>query len=87
MGNDITALITLLGEKDLERLRTGLVDLLLEQVKKDLEFRYECDYIFDYEDVYDQAMKVVREDCKQRFIDHYNRIIDKKMAEMFPEGE
>lgn len=78
--NDITALLDLLGEQNVERLRGRIVDIICDRIQSDLEAYGQ--YIFyppDYEEFFD--------DCFQTAMKKVKKQITEKMMNQMLEAE
>lgn len=82
---NLTNIINILGEENEKRLKDGITDLLLRQVEKDLEDRYEYEYIVTFDDIYEEVNKQVKEELKEKLTNKYRELMNKKMSDIFVE--
>lgn len=80
MTDKLDSLIELLGEKNIETLRAGIVVLILDHVAGDLDGLNL--YLFDYMRLMDEIEEEVRAELKKRYIETLMPEIDAKFAEM-----
>lgn len=82
---NLTKIAKLLGEDNEKRLKDGIVELLLEQVKSDLEQQYEYDYSLDFDDIYDEVKREIQDEVKEALKKKYMTSLNEKMKEWFGE--
>lgn len=76
----LDSLIELLDKKNIETLRAGIVELILDRVYTDL---YDLNvYLFDYMKLMDKIEEEVRTELKKRYIEALVPEIDAKFTEM-----
>lgn len=78
---EMTKIAKLFGEENEKKLKDGIVEMLLNQAKLDLEAKYEYDYSIDFDDIYDEIKKEVREEIKEKLKRRYMEYIEQKMME------
>lgn len=78
---ELTTIARLLGEDNEKKLKDGIVDLLLNQAKLDLEAKYEYDYSIDFDDIYDEIKKEVRDEIKEKLKRRYMEFVEQKMMD------
>ena len=81
---NLTSIINLLGEENEKRLKDGITDLLLQQVEKDLEDRYEYEYIIAFDSLFEEAKALVEKEFKERLFEKYREQMNKELEKMFP---
>lgn len=79
---ELTGIIELLGEENEKKLKDGIVELLLQQVERDIENKFEYDYIIDFDEMFKDIQEQVKEETKNRIAKKYKDFIDKKIEEM-----
>lgn len=80
---DLTKIARLLGEDNEKKLKDGIVEMLLNQAKLDLEEKYTYDYSIEFDDIYDEIKMEIKEEVKEKLKKKYMESIDKKMEEWF----
>lgn len=78
---DLIGIARIIGEENEQKLKDGITDLLLRQIERDLESRYEYDFIFDFDSIYKEAIREVESDLKEKIIKIYTTKIEEKFAE------
>ena len=69
------------GEENEKKLKDGILELMLNQAKLDIESKYEYDYCIEFDDIYDEIKMEIKEEVKERLKKKYMESIDKKMEE------
>ena len=75
----------LLGEENEQRIKDSITDLIIEQVRKDLD--YTGAYIVDIEEMLEEIQEEVQLELKKKVRSRYMRLADKKFAEIFGNEE
>lgn len=70
----ILEIAKLLGEDNAQRLKDELMDFLLDYLKSDVEGM--CEYLIDFEDLFDEVRKEVFENVKDKMIKRYTNEIE-----------
>lgn len=73
-------IIGLLGEKDAQKLRDGITEMLLRTTEKELEDM--CDYVIDYERLFEEVEKQAFENVKAKMIARYEKKIEEKFEKI-----
>ena len=80
---ELTGIMKLLGEDNEKRLKDAITDLLINQFEDDLKNM--TDYMFDYEEIFDEVRKEVKSVMKDKISRAYMKKIEAKFAELFEE--
>ena len=75
----LNAIAKLLGEENERKLCDAIVDLLIEQVRTDLNDRYEYEYIPAFDDIYDEVRKQIEDEFKEKLIAKYRKLMDERL--------
>ena len=78
----INALVELLGEERVDKLKDEIIELLIEKLRDDFESWKE--YIFyppDYEDIIKQAIEETETKIKKMYVDYYMQQATEKFEE------
>lgn len=70
------AVMELLGEDNVKKLQDNITDILLEQVRSDLEDKYRYDYILAFEDIYEEVKELIEEEFKDKLMEIYREKMD-----------
>lgn len=85
--NSTLEVIQLLGEENVERLKNGILDILLKRVEEDLDDYSRDKYFIDIESLFDEIYTEVEENLKEKMVEKYtNELtskIDKAIKEKF----
>ena len=81
---NLNSIIDLLGEENAQKLKNGITDLLLQQVEKDLEDRYEYEYILAFDSLFEEAKELVEKEFKEKLMEKYREYMNKELEKMFP---
>lgn len=79
--NEITALVKLLGEKNEEKFRDRVTEILLERVESELDGMYE--YLIDFEELFREVEETVTKNVKEKMIQRYTERVENKFNELF----
>lgn len=71
----------LLGEENEKKLKDSITDLLIQQFEDDLECM--TDYMFDYDEIFDEVRKEVVSIMKDKITKAYIAKTESKLAELF----
>ena len=75
----------LLGNDNEQRLKDGIVELLLNHIKDDLDAMNE--YLIDFEDLFDKVRHDVFDNVKDKMIKKYTKEIEAKFEELIKHGD
>ena len=50
------------GEENEKKLKDGILELMLNQAKLDIESKYEYDYCIEFDDIYDEIKMEIKEE-------------------------
>jgi hypothetical protein len=82
---ELTKIARLLGEDNEKKLKDGIVELFLNQVKLDLEEKCKYEFCIDFDDIFDEAKEEFREEIKEEIKERckrrYAEYIEQKMME------
>lgn len=78
-------IIKLLGEEDAARLRKGIVELLLDRVKQDLDLFCTENYVMDFDKVLNDIYKEVAADTAERAKTQFSMRFEEKLKSMLEE--
>ena len=80
---ELTKLAGLLGEENEKNLKDAITDLLIHQFEDDLTSM--CEYMFDYERIFDEVRKEVTSIMKEKIAKAYLAKAEDKFNELFGE--
>lgn len=80
---ELTGIMKLLGEDNEKRLKDAITDLLINQFEDDLKNM--TDYMFDYEEIFDEVRKEVKSVMRDKITKAYLAKAEDKFAELFGE--
>lgn len=81
----LSKIAELLGEENEKRLKDGIVDLLLELVKNDIEEYSRTEWMIDLDELYYDVDKEVRKEVKDKMIKKYVACAENKIDKIFEE--
>ena len=81
---ELTGIMKLIGEENVKKLQDGITDLLLQQVERDLEDKYQYDFILAFDDIYEEIKTQIEEEFKEKLVEKYREQMNKKLGKMFP---
>lgn len=73
----LSAIAKVLGEENEKRLKAAVTDLLIEQVKGDLDNM--CHYLIDWEELFEE----IRDEIKEEFREKYIKVAEEKLSVVF----
>lgn len=82
---ELTMIAKLLGEKNEKRLKDGITDLLLQQVERDMEDKYQYDYIIAFDVIYDEVKRQIESEFKEKLIEKYRERMNVELKGIFGE--
>lgn len=82
---ELTTIAKLLGEENEKRLKDEITNLLIQQVERDIEDKYQYDYILAFDCLFEEVKEQMEKEFKERLANKYREQMDKKLAEMFGE--
>jgi len=77
----ILKIAELLGEENAQKIKDEISEILLDYLKSDLGSM--CDYIIDYEDLFEDVRKEVFANVRDKMVKKYTAEIEKKFDELF----
>lgn len=81
----ILAITKLLGEENEKRFKDAVTDLLIEQVKDDLENM--SNYLIDWEELFDEIRAEIKEEFREKVRTKYMKAAEEKLSEVFGEND
>ena len=81
---ELTRIIELLGEDNEKRLRDGITDILLNQVEKDIDDKYQYNYIIAFDDIFEEVKERIEEEFKEKLAEKYRERMNKEFEKIFP---
>ena len=78
--NSFSSIAELLGEQNIERLKDGIIDLLLDVIKNDLDTMNE--YLIDFDDLFDEVRREVFDNVKYKMVKKYTNEIEMRFEEL-----
>ena len=78
---ELLAITKVLGEENEKRFKDEVTDLLINQVKDDLSSM--CNYLIDWEELFDEIREELKEEFKTRLREKYMRIAEDRLTELF----
>ena len=76
-------IVKILGEENEKRLKDGITDLLLEQVRMDLEDKYQYDYILAFDDIFEEVKTEIKGIVKEKMMKKCMEKADEELAKLF----
>lgn len=83
--DDLSNIVSLLGEKNKKRLQDGITDLLLQQVERDIEDKYQYEYIIAFDEIFEEVKEQIEEEFKEKIAKKYRKFMNEKLKTMFDE--
>lgn len=80
---ELLAITKVLGEENEKRFKAEVTDLLINQVKDDLSSM--CNYLIDWEELFDEIREELKEEFKTRLREKYMRIAEDRLSKLFDE--
>ena len=80
---NLSKMAKLLGEDNEKKLKDAITDLLINQFEDDLQSMGE--YMFDYDEIFDEVRKEVKSIMKDKFSKAYLEKVEAKFNELFVE--
>lgn len=80
---ELLAITKVLGEENEKRFKDEVTDLLINQVKDDLSSM--CNYLIDWEELFDEIREELKEEFKTRLREKYMRIAEDRLSKLFDE--
>lgn len=77
----LLAITNVLGEENEKRFKDAVTDLLIEQVKDDLENM--SNYLIDWEELFEEIRNEIKEDFREKIREKYIKIAEDKLTEVF----
>lgn len=77
----VMEIAALLGEDNVNRLRDGITDLLLEQVSQELNDM--SAWLIDFESLLDEIRDEVKADIKKKILPQYLKAVETKVDALF----
>lgn len=71
----------LLGEENEKKLKDSITDLMIEKAATEIDDM--CDYLIDFERLFDEVQKEVSTDLKEKLVKIYSEKLDVKIKELF----
>lgn len=78
---EILTIAKILGEENERRLKAAITDLLIEQVKGDLDNM--CHYLIDWEELFDEIRNEIKEEFRKKLQEKYIKVAEEKLSEVF----
>ena len=78
---ELLAITKVLGEENATRFKDAVTDLLIEQVKDDLENL--SNYLIDWEELFDEIRAEIKEEFREKIRTKYMRIAEDKLSKIF----
>lgn len=78
---ELLAITKVLGEVNEKRLKETVTDLLIEQVKGDLDNM--CHYFIDWEELFDEIRNEIKEEFREKLRGKYIKVAEEKLSEVF----
>ena len=82
---ELTGIMKLLGEENEKRLKDGITDLLLQQVERDIEDKYQYNYIIAFDDIFEEVRVQIEKEFKEELANKYRKLMEEKMKSVFAE--
>ena len=75
----------ILGEENEKRLKATVTDLLIEQVKGDLDNM--CHYLIDWEELFEEIRDEIKEEFRGKLREQYIKVAEEKLFEVFKDSQ
>ena len=82
---NLTNIINLLGEENVQRLKDGITDLMLRQVEKDIDDKYEYEYIVAFDSLFEEVKEIMEKEFKEKLVEKYREKMNKELGKIFPD--
>lgn len=82
---ELLAITKVLGEENAKRFKDAVTDLLIEQVKDDLENL--SNYLIDWEELFDEIRTEIKEEFRDKVRAKYMKAAEIKLSEVFGEND
>lgn len=82
---ELLAITKVLGEENEKRFKDAVTDLLIEQVKDDLENM--SNYLIDWEELFDEIRAEIKEEFREKVRTKYMKAAEEKLSEVFGESD
>ena len=82
---ELLAITKVLGEENATRFKDAVTDLLIEQVKDDLENL--SNYLIDWEELFDEIRAEIKEEFREKVRTKYMKAAEQKLSEVFCESD
>ena len=82
---ELLAITKVLGEENAIRFKDAVTDLLIEQVKDDLENL--SNYLIDWEELFDEIRAEIKEEFREKVRTMYMTAAEQKLSEVFCESD
>lgn len=80
---ELLAITKVLGEENEKRFKDAVTDLLIEQVKDDLDNL--SNYLVDWEELFDEIRTEIKEEFREKIREKYVKVAEEKLSEVFKE--
>lgn len=77
MKNELKEIIGLLGEKNVEKLKDGITDLILNRIEEEINDTYS--YFIDTEYIFEEVCNEIKEEVKDKMKDMYMKKLKEKL--------
>lgn len=78
---ELLAITKVLGEENEKRFKDAVTDLLIEQVKDDLDNL--SNYLVDWEELFDEIRTEIKEEFREKIREKYVKVAEEKLSEVF----
>lgn len=82
---ELLAITKVLGEENTKKFKDAVTDLLIEQVKGDLENL--CNYLIDWEELFEEIRSEIKDEFRDKVREKYLRVAEEKLSEVFSEND
>jgi len=82
--DNLLAITKVLGEENEKRFKDAVTDLLIEQVKDDLENM--SNYLIDWEELFEEIRAEIKEEFRDKVRTKYMKAAEEKLSEVFGEN-
>lgn len=79
----LLAITKILGEENEKRFKDTVTDLLIEQVKGDLDSI--CNYLIDWEELIEEIRNEIKVEFGEKIRERYLKVAEEKFSELFEE--
>lgn len=77
----------LLGEENVQKLKDGITEMLLDAVKSDFDDATKYDYIINFEELFEEVREEAFANIKDKLVKKYTSEIESRFEELFQKNK